>query len=156
MPYRYLGGRLPPFFHANLFDYFIGAVCTAYGLAALVDGSLVPASIDLLPDTYTNAYRVVTLGAGILIFAGLTRGRHRWSFGLEILGMILAATIFGTYAVGLITASGNTNLGRSFLAATIFSLCTLACLLRASGLNLESRNRLRRLQNVPRDYTGEQ
>jgi drug/metabolite transporter (DMT)-like permease len=93
--------------------------------------------------------------AGLLMLAGLLRGKHRWSFGLEMTGMILAAVVFATYAAGL-GLSISTGGARSVMGCATYSIISLACLVKARALWIESHNRLQLIKELPLpDQQGE-
>jgi hypothetical protein len=143
MPQRYAGRRLPAVLYAFPFDYYVALVLVSAGVLINFHPSLAPASIAALPDVWSLVFRFMCLAAGALVAAGLTKGRHRWSFMTEMAGMVLAAGVFGTYSLGLIVALAVRP--SALLAAIMLVGLSLACLLRAMALSIESSLRLQLL-----------
>lgn len=126
--------------YAYPFDHMIAVVLVTAGVVINLFPGSTPRSIVELPEVATIAFRLMCLAAGVLISIGLNKGRHRWSFTSEMVGMCLAAGVFGTYSLGLI---GNLATQPGAVLAVVFTVATsLACLLRARALNIESNNRL--------------
>ena len=143
MPQRYAGRILPAVLYAFPFDYFVAVVLVSAGILINFFPQLAPSSIAALPWIWSLVFRLMCLAAGVLVTLGLTKGRHRWSFMSEMAGMYLAAGVFGTYSLGLVLALFARP---SALLAAIFLVgLSLACLLRAMALGIESTLRLQLL-----------
>lgn len=143
MPERYQGRRLPATLYAYPFDYLVALVLVAAGVFINIYPQAAPASIRALPEIWSMVFRVMCLAGGVLVTVGLTKGKHRWSFMTEMAGMILAAGVFGTYSIGLIAALFIRPGG--VLGVILLVGWSLACLLRAMALGIESRLRLQLL-----------
>lgn len=140
MPHRYEGRRIPAMLYAYPFDHMVAVVLVSAGaLINLFPGST-PASIKDLDIVAATVFRLMCLVGGVLISIGLNKGRHRWSFTSEMVGMCLAAGVFGTYSIGLLGNLGAQPGG--LLAFILMVALSLACLLRARALNIESNHRL--------------
>ena len=140
MPQRFAGRRLPAVLYAFPFDYFVAVVLVSAGVLINFFPQLAPASIAALPSVWSWVFRLMCLAAGVLVTMGLTKGRHRWSFMTEMAGMYLAAGVFGTYSIGLVVSlfvRPSASLAAIFLVGL-----SLACLLRALALGIESTLRL--------------
>jgi hypothetical protein len=146
MPERYAGRRIPATLYAYPFDHVVALVLVSAGVLINIFPGLAPRSIADLPEWASILFRAMCLTAGIMVAMGLTKGRHRWSFMSEMVGMSLAAGVFGTYSVGLI----GTLMSRPGAILTVIWLLamSLACLLRAMALGIESRLRLQLLQEA--------
>ena len=140
---RYEGRRIPASLYAYPFDYLVAVVLIAVGVFINLFPGAAPASIRELPEAWSVLFRVMALAGGILVTIGLTKGQHRWSFMTEMSGMILAAGVFGTYSIGII-ATLFTRPGAALGAVLLVGL-SVACLLRAAALGIESRLRLQLL-----------
>jgi hypothetical protein len=140
MPQRYAGRKIPATLYAYPFDHVVALVLVAAGVLINLYPRLAPASILALPDVWSMVFRVMCLAGGVLVAMGLTKGRHRWSFTSEMVGMILAAGVFGTYSIGLIATLATRP--TAMLAAIWLVAWSLACLLRAMALGIESTLRL--------------
>lgn len=143
MPQRYEGRRIPATLYAYPFDYLVALVLIAAGVLINIYPRVAPSSIQILPEAWSLVFRLMCLGGGLLVALGLTKGRHRWSFMTEMAGMILAAGVFGTYSIGLIvTLAARPG---ALLTVVLLVGLSLACLLRAMALRIESRLRLQLL-----------
>lgn len=143
MPQRYEGRRIPATLYAYPFDYVVALVLVSAGLFINLYPQAAPVSIRALPEVWSLVFRVMALAGGVLVTLGLTKGKHRWSFMTEMAGMILAAGVFGTYSIGLIAALAVRPGG--VLGVILLVGLSLACLLRAMALSIESRLRLQLL-----------
>jgi hypothetical protein len=143
MPQRYEGRKIPAMLYAYPFDHVVALTLISAGVLINIFPGAAPASIQALPEAWSLVFRVMALAGGILVTVGLTKGRHRWSFTSEMAGMILAAGVFGTYSLGLI-ARLPANPGGALGVVLLVGL-SLACLLRAMALSIESRLRLQLL-----------
>jgi hypothetical protein len=143
MPQRYAGRRLPAVLYAFPFDYFVALVLVSAGVLINFYPQLAPGSIQALPWIWSLLFRVMCLAAGVLVTLGLTKGQHRWSFMTEMAGMYLAAGVFGTYSIGLVWSvmfRPSASLAAIFLVGL-----SVACVIRAMALGIESTLRLQLL-----------
>ena len=143
MPHRFEGRRLPAKLYAYPFDHVVAVVLLAVGILTNLFPAATPSSISALDEGWSTAFRLMCLAGGLLVAAGLTKGHHRWSFTSEMTGMILAAGVFGTYSIGLfwgLAARPSASLAFIFLVAW-----SLACLVRARAISIESTLRLKLL-----------
>lgn len=129
--------------YAYPFDHVVALVLVAAGVLINVFPGAAPASIRALPEFWSILFRAMCLVGGILVTMGLTKGHHRWSFTAEMAGMVLAAGVFGTYSIGLIATLVQRPGGA--LGVVLLVGLSLACLLRAMALGIESRLRLQLL-----------
>lgn len=143
MPQRYVGRRIPATLYAYPFDYVVALTLIAAGVFINIYPVAAPTSIRALPEVWSLVFRVMALAGGVLVGVGLIQGKHRWSFTAEMVGMILAAGVFGTYSIGLIAALVHRPGG--VLGVVLLVGLSLACLLRAMALGIESKLRLQLL-----------
>lgn len=147
MPHRFVGHRLATIY-AQPFESAIAMVLFVTGVLTAVDEKFTPGSISALEWPWNILFRVLLLLAGVLMLSGLLRGRHRWSFGLEMTGMVLAAVVFITYAAGLaegLSADGH----RAILACLTYAIVALACVVKVRALWIEAHNRLQLIKELP-------
>lgn len=154
MPDRFQGRRLPAIMYAQPFEFAVAGILVLAGGAMMIDPGVTPSSIDQMTWPWTWVFRGMSVTAGALITWGLFRGKHRWGFGLEITGFILAGTVFTTYCAGLAESSDNP---RALLAGITNFLVAAACYWKAYTLIIESRARLVLIRQVPhiRPTTGD-
>lgn len=148
MPHRFRGYRLASLY-AQPFEAGIALILFITGLLVTFDEKFTPASISDLAAPWNVLFRLLLLLAGVLMFAGLVRGKHRWSFGLEMMGMSLAAVVFFTYSAGLaesITAYGQ---HRAAMGSLTYFIVGIACVVKVRALWIEAHNRLQLLKELP-------
>lgn len=145
MPHRFAGHRLPGILYAQPLEFGIATILLLSGIAIGLEPRFVPASVRALEWPWVFLFRTLMMLAGLFMFAGLFRGRHRWSFTAEMAGMVMAATVFGTYAAGLLT-TGNPAAILGFL--TNLTLAA-ACGIKARALWIEAHARLQLVRELP-------
>lgn len=143
MPHRFEGRKLPAKLYAYPFDHVVAVVLVAVGVVTFMFPRTMPGSISNLVDWASIVFRLMALAGGILVSIGLTKGEHRWSFTSEMVGMVLAAGVFGTYSIGLL--GGLTQRPSGMLAFIFMTAWSLACLMRARAISIESTLRLKLL-----------
>jgi hypothetical protein len=153
MPQRFVGHRLATIY-AQPFESAIALVLFVTGVLTAVDEKYTPGSISALEWPWNILFRVLLLLAGVLMLAGLLRGKHRWSFGLEMTGMVLAAVVFVTYAAGLAESVGSGG-HRAILACLTYGIVALACAFKVRALWIEAHNRLQLIKELPLPDEGE-
>lgn len=146
MPERFQGRRLPAIMYAQPFEFAVAGILALAGLVMMIDPDTTPNSIDQMVWPWTWVFRGMSVIAGFLITAGLFRGKHRWGFGLEITGFILAGTVFLTYAAGIAETPGNPN---ALLAGLTNLAVAAACYWKAYTLIIEAKQRLRLIRMMP-------
>ena len=147
MPHRFVGHRLATVY-AQPFESAIALVLLLSGTAMAIDEKYTPSSIAALEWPWNILFRVLVLLAGTLMLAGLLRGKHRWSFGLEMTGMVCAAIVFFTYAGGLaenITQDGH----RAIMGCLTYFIVAIACVIKTRALWIEAHNRLQLIKELP-------
>lgn len=147
MPNRYAGHRLA-IVYAQPFEAAIASVLFISGVFMAVDEKFTPASISALSWPWNILFRVLVISAGVLMLCGLLRGKHRWSFGLELTGMLFAAVVFLTYAAGL-ADSLNAYGMRAIMSCLTYLIVAAACLLKSRALWIEAHNRLQLIKELP-------
>lgn len=144
MPHRFVGHRAP-FLLAAPLEWALSMVLILSGLRFMVQPDSRPSSIAAMEWPWSLLFHVMVLLAGVLIAIGLVQGKHRWSHGAESVGFFLAAVVYLTYFVGL--------LGQSYPGSTFSMLTNLAIagavLLKCRALQIEARNRLKLIQQLP-------
>lgn len=148
MPHRFSGHRLANLY-AQPFEAGIALVLFVTGGLVMFDEKFTPASISALEPPWNVLFRLLLVLAGSLMFAGLVRGKHRWSFGLEMVGMSLAAVVFLTYAAGLagsITQSGQHS---AAMGSLTYAIIAVSCVLKVRALWIEAQNRLLLIKELP-------
>lgn len=129
-----------PWLYAAPLEWALVFILVASGVRFAIDPKYLPASIAHLEWPWSLLFHVMVMSAGILIAAGLLRGPHRWSFGLEAVGFTIAAGVFLTYFGGLLEQLGEAE-GAWFSMLTNLAIgCALIVKVRA--LQIESKNRL--------------
>lgn len=147
MPQRFVGHRLATLY-AQPFESGIALVLFVTGVLTAIDEKYTPSSISELEWPWNILFRALLLLAGAFMLAGLLRGKHRWSFGLEMTGMVLAAVVFCTYAAGLAESiSGGGH--RAILAFLTYAIVALACAVKVRALWIEAHNRLQLIKELP-------
>lgn len=147
MPQRFIGHRLATLY-AQPFESAIACVLLISAGFMLWDSKFTPTSISALEYPWSVLFRGMMLLAGVLMLCGLLRGKHRWSFGLEMTGMILAAVVFVTYAAGL-GLSISTGGARAVMGCATYGVISLACVIKSRALWIESHNRLQLIKELP-------
>lgn len=147
MPHRFPGRRLAVLY-AQPFEAAIALVLFSSGVFMAVDEKFTPASISTLEWPWNILFRVLVVSAGILMLAGLLRGKHRWSFGLEMTGMLFAAVVFFTYAAGLADSLNAYGL-RAIMSCLTYLIVAVACLIKSRALWIEAHNRLQLIKELP-------
>lgn len=151
MPHRFVGHRMPWLYAAPL-EWALVLILILSGARFMVDPASQPSSIATMAWPWSLLFHVMVLLSGLLIGLGLLRGKHRWSFGFESVGFMLAAFVFFTYFAGLL-AQGNP--GAWFPMLTNFAI-GLALLVKCRALQIEAKNRLVLIKQLPvRPTTGE-
>ncbi|WP_159702500.1 hypothetical protein [Arthrobacter sp. 18067] len=148
MPHRFIGHRLASLY-AQPLEAGIALVLFVTGALATYDEKFTPASISDLSPPWNILFRLLMLLAGVLMFAGLVRGKHRWSFGLEMLGMVLAAVVFLTYAAGLISSMAESGQHGAAMGSLTYAIIAAACVVKVRALWIESGNRLQLIKELP-------
>ena len=148
MPHRFPGHRLASLY-AQPFEAGIALVLFVTGLLVMFDEKFTPASISALSPPWNVLFRLLLILAGTLMFAGLVRGKHRWSFGLEMVGMCLAAVVFFTYAAGLAESITTAGQHRAAMGSLTYAIVGLACVVKVRALWIEAHNRLQLIKELP-------
>lgn len=145
MPDRYQGHRLPAIVYAQPFEFGVAGILLLSGVVLGLQPDFVPASVKVLGWPWSVLFRVLMISAGLFMFAGLFRGRNRWSHTAEMSGMVMGATVFGTYAAGLLT-TGNPAALLGFFTNLIIAV---SCGIKARALFIEAHDRLLLLRSLP-------
>lgn len=148
MPHRFPGHRLASLY-AQPFEAAIALVLFVTGLMVMLDEKFTPASISALSPPWNILFRLLLLAAGALMFAGLLRGKHRWSFGLEMVGMSLAAVVFATYSAGLAESITSYGQHRALMGSLTYAIVGVACVVKVRALWIEAHNRLQLIKELP-------
>lgn len=148
MPHRFTGHRLANLY-AQPFEAGIALILFVTGALVMFDEKFTPASISELSPPWNVLFRLLLLVAGFLMFAGLVRGKHRWSFGLEMVGMSLAAVVFLTYSAGLAESITSAGQHRAAMGSLTYAIVALACAVKVRALWIEAHNRLQLLKELP-------
>lgn len=148
MPHRFTGHRLANLY-AQPFEAGIALVLFITGCLVIFDEKFTPASISALAPPWNVLFRLLLVAAGVLMFAGLVRGKHRWSFGLEMIGMCFAAVVFLTYAAGLATSVTSAGQHSAAMGGITYAIIALACVVKVRALWIEAHNRLLLLKELP-------
>lgn len=148
MPHRFTGHRLANLY-AQPFEAGIALILIVTGALVMFDEKFTPSSISVLAPPWNVLFRLLLLVAGVLMFAGLIRGKHRWSFGLEMVGMSLAAVVFLTYAAGLLEGVATSGQHRSAMGSLTYAIVAAACIIKVRALWIEAHNRLMLIKELP-------
>ncbi|XAZ30683.1 hypothetical protein AAHB34_16180 [Paenarthrobacter ureafaciens] len=148
MPHRFKGHRLANLY-AQPFEAGVALILFVTGALVMFDEKFTPASISELEPPWNVLFRLLLLVAGALMFAGLVRGKHRWSFGLEMVGMSLAAVVFATYSAGLAESITSAGQHRAAMSSLTYAIVALACVVKVRALWIEAHNRLQLLKELP-------
>ena len=148
MPHRFTGHRLANLY-AQPFEAGIALILFVTATLIMFDEKFTPGSISNLSPPWNILFRLLMLAAGALMFAGLVRGKHRWSFGLEMLGMVLAAVVFLTYAAGLAESITTAGQHRASMGSLTYAIVAAACLIKVRALWIEAHNRLQLIKELP-------
>lgn len=148
MPHRFTGHRLANLY-AQPFEAAIALVLFVTASLIMIDEKFTPASISSLSPPWNILFRLMMLAAGVLMFAGLVRGKHRWSFGLEMLGMSLAAAVFLTYSAGLASSMATYGQHGAAMGSITYGIIAVACVVKVRALWIEAHNRLQLIKELP-------
>lgn len=148
MPHRFTGHRLANLY-AQPFEAAVALILFITGGLVMFDEEFTPSSISALSPPWNVLFRLLLLVAGVLMFAGLFRGKHRWSFGLEMVGMCLAAVVFFTYSAGLFESIANGGQRRSAMGSLTYAIVAAACIVKVRALWIEAHNRLLLIKELP-------
>ena len=138
MPHRFTGHRLANLY-AQPFEAGIALVLFVNAGLMLFDVKFSPSSISALSPPWNILFRLLVLLAGVLMFAGLVRGKHRWSFGLEMVGMVLAAVVFLTYPAALAESIANAGQHRASMGSLTYAILAAGCGFKVRALWIEAR-----------------
>lgn len=148
MPHRFSGHRLANLY-AQPFEAGIATVLFVTGGLVMFDEKFTPASISALEPPWNVLFRLLLIAAGTLMLAGLVRGKHRWSFGLEMVGMSLAAVVFVTYSAGLAKSITQAGQHSAVMGSLTFAILALACAVKVRALWIEADHRLALIKELP-------
>lgn len=148
MPHRFTGHRLANLY-AQPFEAAVALILIITGGLVMFDEKFTPSSISALEPPWNVLFRLLLLVAGVLMFSGLIRGKHRWSFGLEMVGMSLAAVVFFTYAAGLMESIATSGQHRAAMGGLTYAIVGCACIVKVRALWIEAHNRLLLIKELP-------
>lgn len=150
MPHRFVGHRAPWILAAPL-EWALVIILILSGLRFMLEPGAQPSSISSMEWPWSLLFHIMVMLSGVLIGIGLARGKHRWSFGFEVIGFVLAACVFLTYFEGL-RQQGNPAAWFAMLQNLAIGV---ALLIKCRALQIEAKNRLKLIQQLPVRETRE-
>lgn len=149
MPHRFAGHKLPAIVYAQPFELGIGLMLLGVGLVISIDTVFTPSSIAKLEWPWSFLFRGLIIAAGACMLAGLMRGKHRWSFTIEMAGFMMGSTVFAVYAAGLY----ESGIPAALLSCGSNLVLSAACGIKARALWIEAHNRLDLIRELPLPVT---